>query len=77
MSDPPGPLPPERLCYSIKELMQYTGFSRQLIYAEINDRKLMARRVRARTIVLADEANVWLKGAPPIKADDAPDEEDC
>jgi hypothetical protein len=56
-----------RLCYSIQELRAATGFSRQLIYAEIRDRKLVARRIRSRTVVLADEAMAWLRNAPTLE----------
>lgn len=56
----------DRLAYSIDMLAEATTISKSGIYREIEERKLIARSIRGRTVVLADDAKAWLAALPPL-----------
>lgn len=58
-------LTPDRLAYSIPELCEAAGnIGRSTIYREIASGKLVAHRLRGRTIVLVANAESWLDSLP-------------
>lgn len=56
--------PDDRLAYSVDELAEASGFSRQKLYADIAVGRIPARRLDKRIVVLADDARAWLAGLP-------------
>jgi hypothetical protein len=56
--------------YSVEEFAQDNGISRYTVYREINDGKLIARRVRGKTIVTAEDAAAWRRSLPKVQPSD-------
>jgi hypothetical protein len=68
-SDPKSaqvPRTSSRLAYSLKRLNKMTDISIKALYLEINADRLIARKLRRRTIVLRSDAVDWLKGLPML-----------
>lgn len=53
-----------KLAYGISELSDATGFGRSTIYEQIATGALRARKLGARTFVIADDAKAWLSNLP-------------
>jgi hypothetical protein len=53
--------------YSVEEFARDNGISRYTVYREINDGKLVARRVRGKTIVTAEDAAAWRQCLPKVQ----------
>ena len=53
-----------KLAYGINELSEATGFGRSTIYEQIAAGALRARKLGARTFVVADDAKTWLTNLP-------------
>jgi excisionase family DNA binding protein len=53
-----------RLAYSIRQLTEYVGVGRSMIYAEIGAGRLKASKAGRRTIVTRENAKAWLRGLP-------------
>ncbi len=68
--------PPQRLAYSIDEFCECTGIGRSTAYEEIKAGRLIARKVRRRTIILPTDAKNYLLNLPTTK-DAAPEPEDA
>lgn len=58
----------DRLSYSIERLAEETDIGRTTIYQEVRDGRLVARKIRDRTVVLTEDALAWLRSAPPLPA---------
>ena len=56
--------------YSVEEFA-HNGISRYTVYREINGGKLIARRVRGKTIVTAEDAAAWRRSLPKVQPSDA------
>jgi hypothetical protein len=56
-----------QLAYSIVDLGRVTNTGRQLLYDEINGRRLIAKKVGRRTLIRREDAERWLANAPAIK----------
>ena len=57
-----------RKAFGIDEFCQLFGVGRTTTYSEIKVGRLRARKVGARTIIAADDANNWLQSLPHIRA---------
>lgn len=53
-----------KLAYGINELSEATGFGRSTIYEQIAAGALRARKLGARTFVVADDVKSWLQNLP-------------
>lgn len=54
----PAPAP---LAYTIEDLAAVTGIGRSKLYAELRAGNLRMTKVGSRTIVLAEDAQAWLR----------------
>ena len=60
-----APIPiDKKLACSISETAELSGVCRTLIYEEIKDGRLIARKVRDRTIILRTDREAWLAALP-------------
>ena len=55
-----------RLAFSIAEACAVAGIRRTTLYKEIRSGDLRAVKIGGRTVILADDLRLWLKGRPPI-----------
>jgi len=55
-----------KLAYGISGLSEATGFGRSTIYEQIALGNLRARKLGARTIVMAEDAKAWLSSLPTL-----------
>jgi excisionase family DNA binding protein len=62
-----GPLPAPPLAYGIGPAAEAAGVGRDTLYRAIGRGELTARKVGARTVILADELKRWLAALPAIK----------
>jgi excisionase family DNA binding protein len=53
-----------RLAYSPDEATKVSGVGRTLIFQEIREGRLVARKIGRRTIITADDLQAWLKTLP-------------
>jgi hypothetical protein len=53
-----------RLAYSIASLSRATDLSRSMLYEQIRNHRLVARKCDNRTIVLRSDALAWLQSLP-------------
>jgi excisionase family DNA binding protein len=53
-----------KLAYGISELSEATGFGRSTIYEQIAAGALRARKLGARTFIVADDVKAWLQNLP-------------
>lgn len=60
--------PPEPLAYTIVEFSKSARIGRSTTYEEIKAGRLIARKVRGRTIILPTDARNYLLNLPTIKA---------
>jgi excisionase family DNA binding protein len=61
------PFVENRLAYSPEEATRVASVGRSLIFKEIRDGRLIARKVGRRTIIAADDLQAWLKSLPKKK----------
>jgi hypothetical protein len=65
---PPKVLPkipaPDALAYSVESLARVTDLGRQLIYDEIKDGRLVARKIRRRTVIRRVDAELARRSPP-------------
>lgn len=54
----------ERVCFSIREIQQMTGFGRTKIVEDIAAGRLKARRRGRRVFVMKEDLLVWLAAQP-------------
>jgi excisionase family DNA binding protein len=54
----------QKLSYSIAEAVELTGLGRSTIYEEIRSKRLLARKIGRRTIVLAEDLSSFLASLP-------------
>jgi hypothetical protein len=54
----------ERVCYSIREIQQMTGFGRTKIVADMDAGRLKARRRGRRVFVMKEDLLAWLDAQP-------------
>ena len=59
--------PPELLAYSIEDIVERVPFGRSTVYEEIKAGRLIARKVRGRTIILPTDAKNYLRSLPTTK----------
>lgn len=52
--------------YSISEVLELVGISRSKFYQVINSGQIKVRKIGNRSIILADDLDVWLKSLPSI-----------
>ena len=50
----------DRRFYTIKQIMEQTGFSRAFLYIEAGRGKLTLRKCGGRTVVLAEDLDRWI-----------------
>lgn len=58
----------EKIAFSPDEAAHRAGVGRTLIYSEIKNGKLSARKAGARTLVTEDALRAWLNGLPSRSA---------
>ncbi len=58
---------PEPFAYSIDDICECGPFGRSTIYEEIREGRLIARKMRGRTIVLPADFATYLANLPPMK----------
>lgn len=54
----------DTVAYPLPDFLKRYGISRSTAYREINAGRLKARKRGSRTIVLADDAQLWLDSLP-------------
>ncbi len=62
----------ERLAYSVDELVDVLGLSRGFIFIVMDDGRLVAHKADGRTIVLRDDAVLFLRALPIREPKKAP-----
>lgn len=50
--------------YSVNEFMSFASIGRTKLYQEINEGRLKARKLGAKTVILASDAEAWLNSLP-------------
>ena len=50
--------------YSVAEFMSFACIGRTKMYQEINEGRLKARKLGAKTVILAADAEAWLNALP-------------
>ena len=50
--------------YSVAEFMAFASIGRTKLYQEINEGRLKARKLGAKTVILASDAQAWLEALP-------------
>ena len=58
---------PEPLAYSIDDVCERVPGGRTTVYEEIRQGRLIARKMRGRTIVLPSDLAAYLAALPPMK----------
>jgi excisionase family DNA binding protein len=64
----------DKLCYSVDEVCEMTGFGRRRVLDDIKYNRLRARRRGRRYFILAEDLKAYLEGFPVVGPDDAADE---
>jgi len=59
------------LAYSVEEAAKAAGIGRTLLFNEIRHRRLIARKVGRRTVIVRDDLEAWLRSRPPARAEQA------
>jgi hypothetical protein len=59
--------PPKR-GYSIEEFGRIYGICRSLIYLEIREGRLKARKVGRRTVIASEDGDDWFSALPRVRA---------
>jgi excisionase family DNA binding protein len=54
-----------RLAYSISEVADITGVGRSILYQEIGEGRLRARKLGRRSLIFDDDLKAWLAALPP------------
>jgi excisionase family DNA binding protein len=57
---------PERVAYTIAEVITVTGFGRDKVYKLINEKQLVARKCGRKTLITADELKRFLSELPSV-----------
>ena len=57
-----------RLAYTVKQATTALGIGRTLIYAEIRDGRLHARKIGRRTVILREDLRNWLEAQPAARS---------
>jgi hypothetical protein len=52
--------------YSIEEFGKLYGICRSLVYVEIRDGRLKARKVGRRTVIASEDGEEWFSKLPPV-----------
>lgn len=63
----PAPAIPDKLAYSIKEVIKLADVSRSMLYREINEGNLRAVKRGNRTLILAADLRDWIARWPPSR----------
>ena len=50
--------------YSVNEFMAWASIGRSKFYQEVNEGRLKIRKIGAKTVVTATDANAWLNSLP-------------
>ena len=66
-----APIPRGSRAFSIEQFCQRYGVGRTKAYEEIKLGRLKARKIGRRTVILEDDAKVWLRRLPRMKSADA------
>ena len=53
---------PAKLAYTIKEVCEMVSCGRSTLYLAIKAEQLRARKINARTVILATDLDAWLDG---------------
>jgi excisionase family DNA binding protein len=61
----------DRHAYTIAEAAKLGGISRTKVYEEISAKRLLARKVGSRTIILASDFQRFLEALPPVRKSEA------
>ncbi len=61
--------------YTILETCELARVSRGTVYAEIKAKRLCARKIGARTVILEEDLAQWLRNLKPLGADNTPPSE--
>ena len=56
----------KRRSFTIDELSKRRKIGRTTIYAEINDGRLIARKIRGRTVITDEDEAAWLASLPKV-----------
>jgi excisionase family DNA binding protein len=59
-----NPLPPFKLAYSPAEAAEAAGVGRTLLFEEIRNQRLVARKVGRRTLIEVEELQRWIRSLP-------------
>ena len=55
-----------KLAYSIADLTEVAGVGRSFLYEEIKAGRLIVRKAGRRSLILAEDAAIWLASLPKI-----------
>ncbi len=66
-SEPATPPNVIRAAHTVTETADSVGVCKQTIYNEINAGRLIAHKLRGRTLILPDDRRAWLAALPVMK----------
>jgi hypothetical protein len=66
LKQPAGAPAPMARAWSVDEFARNHGIGRTTAFAEIKDGRLIARKVKGRTIVLEEDASAWRAALPKV-----------
>lgn len=61
-----APEAPDVRAWSVDQFARSHGIGRTTAYAEIKEGRLIARRVKGRTLILDEDAAAWRAGLPKV-----------
>lgn len=63
---------PSRPVMSVEEFLKWAGISRWLFYKLVKEGKIHPKKIGARTVILVEEAERWLRELPDANPFPAP-----
>jgi excisionase family DNA binding protein len=57
----------QKLAYTIEEAATAAGIGRTLIFEEIRNHRLVARKIGRRTVILLKDLDAWLETRPLVQ----------
>ena len=65
-AEPAPAIGSKKLMYSVDEFCAMNGVSRSTLYAEVQDGKLIARKMRYRVVIFAEDMQAWRDALPRV-----------
>jgi excisionase family DNA binding protein len=57
----------EKIAYSVEQAARAAGVGRTLMFEEIRNKRLIARKIGRRTVITAEDLIAWLESLPKVR----------